>query len=153
MLKLNNDVRAKAGEFLVLHENGNVYVVDEGSLEEAICGPASGPKQGISLADKVAGKASKKKRRTPSTSNDIESLLLSGLSLDEVARRTNVAHWIVDFRRKKMVEEGLLPPLTKKTPVKHHWYKSAEALEAARERARHAWRVRMAKFAKKETGK
>jgi hypothetical protein len=52
-----------------------------------------------------------------------------------------------------MVEEGLLPPLTKKTPVKHHWYKSAEALEAARDRARHAWRVRMEKFAKKETGK
>jgi hypothetical protein len=73
--------------------------------------------------------------------------------VNDIALQVGLSRKIVGLRRATMVEEGLLPPLTKKTPVKHHWYKSAEALEAARERARHAWRVRMAKFAKKETGK
>jgi hypothetical protein len=149
MLKLNNDVRAKAGEFLVLHENGNVYVVDEDALS-SLLGVKGENEEPWWLSSKEKPEP---KRRKPTKMEIVDDLLLRGRSVNDIAVQVGVSRKIVGLRRAEMVEAGFLAPLTKKTPVKHHWYKSAEALEAARERARHAWRVRMAKFAKKETGK
>ncbi len=149
MLKLNNDVRAKAGEFLVLHENGNVYVVDEDALS-SLLGVKSENEEPWWLGSKEKTEA---KRRKPTKMEVVDDMLLRGRPVNDIALQVGLSRKIVGLRRATMVEEGLLPPLTKKTPVKHHWYKSAEALEAAQERARHAWRVRMAKFAKKEAEK
>jgi hypothetical protein len=149
MLKLNNDVRAKAGEFLVLHENGNVYVVDEDALSSLLGVKSENEKPWLTTAKEKI----EHKRRKPTKMEEVDDMLLRGRPVNDIALQVGLSRRIVGLRRATMVEEGLLPPLTKKTPVKHHWYKSAEALEAARDRARHAWRVRMEKFAKKETGK
>jgi len=149
MLRLNNDVRAKAGEFLVLHENGNVYVVDEGALSSLL----GVEEETVNTLATFSKEKTENRKRKATKLEEADDMLLRGRSVNEVSFQLGLSRKIVGMRRATMVEEGLIPPLTKKTPVKHHWFKSAEALEAARARAYRMMEIRMEKRAMREAGK
>lgn len=136
VIKLSHDLNAKAGQLLVHHEDGNVYAVDRDTLDEVIRVKSVASKRAPVSPNREVVKSNRPSSREPDAESIVDDLLLRGVSPSNVARATNLPLILIKKRASTMIEQGLIADRDEKKRV-HHWYKTPEALEAARNRALH----------------
>jgi hypothetical protein len=136
VIKLSHDLNAKAGQLLVHHEDGNVYAVDRDTLDGVIRVKSIASKPAPVSPNRKDTKSNRPSTRVPDAESIVDDLLLRGVSPSNVARVTNLPLILVKKRVTMMIEQGLIVAQDEKKRA-HHWYKTPEALEAARNRALH----------------
>ena len=136
VIKLSHDLNAKAGQLLVHHEDGNVYAVDRDTLDEAIGAKSIVSRRAPASPNREVVKSNRPSSREPDAESIVDDLLLRGVSPSNVARATNLPLILIKKRVSVMIEQGLIVDHDEKKRA-HHWYKTPEALEAARNRALH----------------
>jgi hypothetical protein len=132
--KLQHSLSAQAGQLLVLHQNGNVYVVDHNALENLICGPSFAAKPETTQVAQSKTDETREGAIIPM----VDEMLVRGFSFHEIVAATGVARKLITKRRVALANQGLLPlkRLLPKSGFNHHWFKSEQALESARARAK-----------------
>lgn len=115
---LKNDLQARAGQLLMQLDDGQIVAAD-------MPGTKAVTKPVVAETTKAAEPVSVSKHDEKGIK--ARKLILRGLKLMEVARRTGLARGTVQRRYKELVAEGRI-----KGP--HHWFKSVDELEKARQR-------------------
>lgn len=115
---LKNDLQARAGQLLMELDDGQIVAADMPGTK--------------AVAKPVVAEPTKATEPVPAPRHDekgvkARKLILRGLKLIEVARRTGLARGTVQRHYQELVAEGHI-----KGP--HHWFKSVEELEKARQR-------------------
>ena len=130
IVTLKNDLSAKAGQALVIYEDGSVHSADAQALDAFIKGGAASVREPASDDSALANR--------DKLLSEIKGYLLGGFNVSETAIFTNAPKKLVSFYRAELVLAGLLSGKQNKgsTPIKHHWFKTKEALESARSRGR-----------------
>ena len=126
--KLTHDLEAKAGQLLILHDNGKVYAVDPSRIENALVSVKRvrrEPKETV-----VSGTVLTHKQRR----EKMVDMLYRGFTLREICVATGFARVTVARHRSNMVKDGKLETDQPREAGKHYWFKSPEALEKARKR-------------------
>jgi hypothetical protein len=149
IIPLKNDVVAKAGQLLVLHQDGNVYAVDKSVLDNAVRNPNAVP----GVNDLFAEAKFDPKDIERQKAEVIDEMLIRGESPKKVAFAVNDDYKKIGLRRAYLIKIGVISAGKDKTPIKHYWYKSAESLEKAKANANHMRAIRMARRAAKEQAK
>lgn len=116
---LKNDLQARAGQLLMQLDDGQIVAADMPGI------------QAVAKATKAA-EPTKAAEAVPAPRHDekgikARKLILRGLKLMEVVRRTGLARSTVQRHYRELIAEGHI-----KGP--HHWFKSVEELEKARQR-------------------
>lgn len=149
VIKLTHDLNAKAGQLLVHHEDGNVYAVDRIVMDSASGLGGRTPREAVASPVRPAREPIKTNRpssREPSVESVFDDLLLRNVSPSNVARATNLPLIYIKQRAAVMIEQGLIPGDNNQKRI-HHWYKTPESLEGARNRALHMVKVTKARKA------
>ena len=126
IIKLTNDVSAKSGQLLVLHESGVVYTVNQDDLE-GVFNPESVKKEKEEPVNDVA---------IPEINRKIDQMLAAGEKPIKIAISLGIDRKVIFLRRNIMIKNGLLKPKDGRKAHSHHWYKSQESLNAAKARGK-----------------
>ena len=115
---LKNDLQARAGQLLMQLDDGQIVAADMPGIQ--------------TMTKPVVAEPIKAAEPMPVSKHDekgikARKLILRGAKLVEVARRTGLARSTVQRHYRELVAEGHI-----KGP--HHWFKSVEELEKARQR-------------------
>jgi hypothetical protein len=150
---LKHDLTAKAGQVLILHDNGKVYAVDGDIVELVVrsvpaapapepvwTGRAVTPEPAPTPAPEVDIQSARERRHQLAEAN---ALLLQGMTIRQVAAKTGIPRGTLGNYRINLVRAGLLEGNVKMR--KSHFFKSAKTLEAARERGRKLAEAKKAK--------
>ena len=128
--KLTHDLKAQAGQLLILHENGKVYAVDQNKIDSLFT-----PVRKKEVKQRVAvynlSAPTLKQRR-----EQMVDMLYRGYTLREICVATGFARVTVARHRSNMIKLGKLETEQVREAGKHYWFKSPEALEKARQRGR-----------------
>jgi hypothetical protein len=141
---LKHDLTAKAGQVLILHDNGKIYAVDGDIVELVVRSvPATPapepvwtakvvtPEPAPAPAPEVDIQSARERRNRLAEAN---ALLLQGMTIRMVSHKTGIPRGTLGNYRTNLVRAGLLEGSAK--PRKSHFFKSEKTLEAARERGR-----------------
>jgi hypothetical protein len=148
VIKLKHSLSAEAGQLLVLHDNGNVYTVDEDAFGALIFSSAFGAQP--QPTKPKAARAHREEVYNDSKTAEVDDMLLRGCSHHEIAHETKVSRSFITSRRMLLAQNGVLTR-KKQAPGRFHpWFKGPESLASAVARGK-----RLAEFnkAKKEKGK
>lgn len=126
--KLTHDLKAQAGQLLILHENGKVYAVDQSKVDSLF---TSVKKKEVKPKVTVYNAAAPTYRQRHEQMVD---MLYRGYTLREICVATGFARVTVARHRSNMVKAGKLETEQVREAGKHYWFKSPEALEKARQR-------------------
>lgn len=126
--KLTHDLKARAGQLLILHEDGKVYAVDQSKADSLFA-----PVEKKEIKPKVTvynlGAPTLKQRR-----EQMVDMLYRGYTLREICVATGFARVTIARHRSKLTKEGKLETNQARETNKHYWFKSQDALEKARQR-------------------
>jgi hypothetical protein len=136
---LKHDLTAKAGQVLILHDNGKIFAVDGDIVELVVRSVPAAPTPAPvapavpapAPAPEVDIQSARERRNRLAEAN---ALLLQGMTIRMVSHKTGIPRGTLGNYRTNLVRAGLLEGSAK--PRKSHFFKSEKTLEAARERGR-----------------
>lgn len=137
VIKLQKDLKAVSGQVLVIYDDGSVYSADPEALDLFIKNDASHNQEAPIKVDTEAA--------YPEKVQMIRSLLLSGFNISETAILSASPKKLVRAQRSELVLDGKMRGPDNKTPIKHHWFKTAESLASAKERGKRLGSLRKGK--------
>jgi len=129
VIKLKKDLKAKAGQFLVLRSDGSVYAVEPETLHLVVA-------VGSEISEKLSQLAQQTSPLAFSRRDMVKrakDMIASGDKTREIAAATGLSKVTIYRYRNQMARDGLLPGRRKKESG-HHFYKTPEALEKAKRR-------------------
>jgi hypothetical protein len=132
VIMLNRDLKAKAGQFLVVRADGGVFAVDPDMLSLI-----------LHVAPAHRGEPAAELLNRKEAANRAREMIIAGNKTREIAKMTGLANATIYRYRSEMSRKGLIPGRKKKDG--HHFYKTPEALEKARQRGENMKNARPAK--------
>jgi hypothetical protein len=135
VVMLTRDLKAKAGQFLVVRADNSVFAVDADMLPLVLQG----------------GVATQKPTPIVKTLNRREAvvvakeMIIAGEKTKEIIRVTGLARVTIYRHRNAMVDKGLVVRKRGRNPSGHRFYKTPEALEKARQRGEFLKNIRTGK--------
>lgn len=128
--KLTHDLKAQAGQLLILHENGKVYAVDQSKVDSLFTPVKKREvKPKVAVYNVVAPTYQQRHEQ-------MIDMLYRGYTLREICIATGFARVTIARHRSNMVKAGKLETEQVREAGEHYWFKSPEALEKARQRGR-----------------
>jgi hypothetical protein len=135
VVMLSRDLKAKAGQFLVVRADGGVFAVDPDMLPLVLC--AAVPTHNSEpVAEFLSRKEAVSKAR---------EMIIAGSKTREIAKVTGLANATIYRHRNALASKGLVARKRGKNAGEHHFYKTPEALERARQRGESMKKARLDK--------
>lgn len=128
--KLTHDLKAEAGQLLILHDNGKVYAVDQSKVENIFISSIINDKSSESSNFSQIALTYQQRK------DQVADMLYRGRTLSEICAATGFARVTIARQRSKMIKDGFLQIDNPRAIKGHYWFKSPEALEKARQRGR-----------------
>lgn len=132
VIMLNRDLKAKAGQFLIIRADGSVFAVDPDMLNlvlQAVT-PAPAPAQ---KAEPTAGVISRKE-----ATQKAHEMIIAGSKTRDIRKATGLVNATIYRHRNILANKGLIARKRDNNAGGHHFYKTPEALERARQRGKKA---------------